>query len=423
MSILSLGLFSLLWSTLTNLWWVAITPFIVNGWLVGFTERGVRSVLTRKLKHQEKLKLRAELKQKNKVASEASSDVEDTSTKIEEEASDLSEKFQHFANDVKHSNDASPGKHSGLKGLKNWFVMGLHNWFGSIAWTLPGLGMLWAGWYAGWNISFHKVYEYSSIGFLTTLVGWIWLIATIPIVLVGMGRYAISKDWKVFFQARRNWRWIRRAGTRNIFLALVFVITSLPIGVNYFLFYFLGSGLELTEETPLFKIKGILFLYYFLTTLLMLMPVWVITRFYIGYFYFGPTVFRWLRLHRVAPNELTQKEINYFQQLGMPVEECLKNFKDKDNLGFWAKGITPKYRLLTVSATCILWAIFALLINLAQFGRYSGFEGWFNHPMLHNPHYYYAPNLNPGGHDFRMMETNPAYSDDSFLDLIEEDIE
>lgn len=403
MTLLSLGLISIAFSSISNVWIIALTPFIVNGWLVSFTRRGA-------LRYFHNRSVAAARK----------------STTPSGENDEPLPSWRQWLKSSSHSHALKAGFRGADKFLSSpppgWFKRriiwtttrfrtGFQNWLGVTVWTLPGLAMMWFGWYSGWQISFHKMYEYSAVGFTMTFLGWVLLAFSLPLALMGVARFSLSEDWKVFFQVRRNWRWVRRAGWRNLLLGLIFLIASAPVGVNYVVFYFWPQIIDLPPNIEIGEIKSQVFIFYFSSTLVILMPVWMVTRYLIGHVYYAPTVIKWLKNKRVAPDELSRYEIEWLTITGYPVTDCLVHHSDHYKVPFWGKGISPTIRLGFIIITLVTWMGFGFLINLAQFARYSGLEGWFNHPMIHNPHYYYTPNLDPSGSDFRPLQDNPAFRD------------
>ena len=357
----------LLWPLLTLLSLGSVSSFLVNGWLVGITRKGTIHHL-------------------RKVSGQRS----DTQTEDEAERT---------------------GGHAAIRlwrSISMCAVRGFRNWFGVMALTVPGLGLLSFAWYAGWQVSFTKMYEYSGVGFFTWLAGTLWLAVILPLVIMGMARYALSGDWKLYFQIRRNLRWVRRAGWRNVSTVLLFLVASLPVGINYFIFYFWPDIINLPVDAGPEEMKAIVNRFYFLASLLLMMPVWLATRYAVGRHLLAPTVVSWVKSGRVAPSDLTDREWQVLSEYGV---HQLRDESDLTALKKLGRVSGRGMRWSGLGVSVFLWFIFGFLISLAQFGRYSGLEGWFNHPMIHNPHYHFSPSLDSTGENYIRLSDSPAFRD------------
>lgn len=400
------------WTGLVILSLGSITSFLVNGWLVSVTRKGIcdqwRSSARR-------LRARGNVPEVGTDTEAGCQALPSSSAAVSAEGGGGS---VNTAGDQPGPKEVrTEGKHRRRTVIgRSWqwtgenFIRGLRNWFGVWVWTLPGLGLMATAWYAGWQVSFTKMYEYSAVGTLTGIAGMLCLTVTLPMVMMAMARYSVSGDWKVFFQARRNWRWVRRAGLRNISTAALFLIASLPVGVNYFAFYFWPDVIGVKSDWSPGQLMFAVNRFYFLSSLLLLMPVWVVTRYLLGRHLYAPVVTRWIRRKQVSADELTEGEWQTLRENGWmvlpPPDDELPSRPHA--LMRILKTIIP---VGSVAATGLLWLAFSFLIFMAQFARYSGLEGWFNHPIIHNPHYHYAPQLDPAGNDSMLLNDNPAFRD------------
>lgn len=415
-SLLSLGIFSLFLSSAASIWVIALTPFIVNGWLVTITRRGA---------------LDYAVALKNSLEKKYSKKHSDSVEKTDGAFHDKKEWLHQYRSEIRYGNNQDFNEKINSRSFFRWikkriitgfhdFKIGFRNWIGVWVWTLPGLTLMWFGWYAGWQVSFSKMYEYSAVGFTLTMAGWVLLASVMPLALMGMARYSLSGDWKIFFQARRNWRWIRRAGWRNLVIAAIFVISSLPFGIMYVVMYFwpdilmqafpetFSSDADFSSD----QVKLQVFLFYFGNTFLLLLPTWVVSRYLLGHYYYAPTLLKWLRLGRVTPCEISEGEIVWLEKCGFAPRKDITEREDQQQRGLWSKGITPPARISIILLSGVLWLAFSFLISLAQFARYSGLEGWFNHPLIHNPHFYYTPSVSDERSDSYNMKGNPAFQDE-----------
>ena len=415
LTLLSLGILSLLISSFGTIWIIALSPFVINGWLVTITRRGALDYV---------ISLRQSLSKKRiKSSDEPALSSENIALKKEWHKENKSK--------IRYGVQRKGMTNSGKNSLFSWFTekfrlgthdfkVGFKNWAGVWVWTLPGLSLMWFGWYSGWQISFNKIYEYSGVGFTLSTSGWILMAAVMPLVVMGMSRYSLAEDWKVFFQAKRNWRWVRRAGWRNLIIAAIFVISSLPFGILYVILYFWPDILMQTFPETFNadggfsgdQVKLQIFLFYFGGTFLFLLPTWIVSRYLIGHYYYAPTLLHWLRQRRVRPNEISEGEVLWLERCGFLPRNLITDINHQQKRGFWSKRITPPARIFIILMSGLLWLVFSFLISLAQFARYSGLEGWFNHPLIHNPHFYYTPGSSQDRPDSYNLEENPAFQDD-----------
>lgn len=388
------------WMLMTLLSLGSITTFLVNGWLTRITRLGALAHFHRAAR---------------KWVRTHPSDALVPSHSTWKEWKQLNHQHLHPFQPQNQESESFPVRMKRVwKSGCSLMVSGFRNWIGVFTWTLPGLLLMWFAWYAGWQVSFHKMYEYSGVGAGLGLAGLVLLTITLPMVLMAMARFAVTQDWKVFFQARRNWRWVRRAGLRNISIACLFVLASFPAGINYFVFYFWPDIVQIPADATPEKLHQIVNRFYFMSSLLVLMPAWLLTRYGLGRHYYAPTITRWLARNRVSADDLHAGEIAWLQRAGWPAQRLLDNYQPPPLKGFWnqiRKFFRTVIPVASILMTGLLWLAFSFLIMVAQFGRYSGLEGWFNHPMIHNPHYHFKPNTNPAPSDAVLLNSNPAFTD------------
>ena len=124
--------------------------------------------------------------------------------------------------------------------------------------TLPGCFLWWAAWYDGWNTSFNKGYENSSVGAITWFAGSVLFIAAMMYVPMAWAHHAATGDARAFFQFGVVTRLIRKRLGATVLFAACFALACAPIIVMRALPAFLPQmmGLDLESASPE-KIQGI----------------------------------------------------------------------------------------------------------------------------------------------------------------------
>ncbi len=105
--------------------------------------------------------------------------------------------------------------------------------------------ILWAfSWYAGWHVSFAKVYEQSDIGLLTAGAGTFLFLLTAPLVVLAQARHAVTDSWRTAVELPVLWRLLAERPWSSTVLALGYGLATVPLTVLIVAPLFFGQNLE-----------------------------------------------------------------------------------------------------------------------------------------------------------------------------------
>ena len=261
------------------------------------------------------------------------------------------------------------------RGLGGVLAVGLVTW---------PVGTLWLmGWQAGWNVSFHKVYEESSMGPTSGLIG-ILLYALVMIYLpMAQAHQAAAGDWTAFFQVRIVRRLIMSRGGATFMLAVAYVLLVIPVNVLLVIPMFMPQMMPAVEDMTNAELIQLLRRFGLLMGLVVL-PMYLALRLFAARVYAG------------AMLDLLRREPQRAHELPVPMRQAL------DALGhipaepaprphLVVTGMMKSLRLACVAATILAWIAVASQLYVVEFMNNHGQRGWLNHPLIQVPWTTYIP--------------------------------
>lgn len=249
---------------------------------------------------------------------------------------------------------------------------------------VPAEALWFFGWFAGWHISFNKVYEQHAVGLAISWLGIAWFITAMLYVPLAQARQAVTGDWKRFY----DFRLIRRLGARHrlacLMLAALYAVGSLPLLVLTFAPYSLGGMSAAMETLSNAALVARLNQYFFFTTFIAF-PIYVGVRLLATRIY-ARAVARAVRDGVVQLDSLAPFERDILGRIGVtpttvPVvsESLIRQVPRKT----WRAGL--------VTATIVLWFAVVAQVYVSEFFVYRGARGWLNQPLVQLPWFRYVP--------------------------------
>ena len=267
----------------------------------------------------------------------------------------------------------------------------------------PGFVLWMYAWYAGWQISFNKSYEYSNVGVSLGFLG-IFLFSLVMLYLpMAQARYAFTQQWQTFYHFKVNFKLISQQVKSILLLALLFLFfavftnafKTLPMFIHG-----LHSGIyNMSDEELLSFLKT-----YFLVGTIIVMPLYFITKKYLAKLY-AKALILCVQKKLLSQNDITEFEWEQLNKFGLTEVDSVAT------TGLiWSLIKRNTSRLIKVQMlilTFIIWVAFCLQIFVSEFLNYHNQKGWVNQPLVQLPYFSYIPkHLNePEKEDF--IITNP----------------
>lgn len=299
---------------------------------------------------------------------------------------------QGFRKAIKASREKGIGRVAKtlLKGcvgsLVSNFRMGLTSIINVWVLTLPGC-LLWQfAWYDGWNNSFNKGYEQAAVGPLTGITGVILFIAAMLYVPMAQVRQAVSKDWRVFYQFKVNWRLICRAAPQLAGLAVLYSLFTLPVmiikTVPGFLPQIHPPMAEMNASDALSWLNG-----YFFWTSILVFPLFILLRWVAG------TIYSRVLWKEVASGGLTWNDLSAHENACLkPLIHNLPLAPERGWLTrFMLWTFTRVGNVISGILVVIVWFSLVAQIYISEFLKYNPVVGWLNQPMIQLPSNHYIP--------------------------------
>jgi hypothetical protein len=250
---------------------------------------------------------------------------------------------------------------------------------------LPSLLMaVW--WYAGWQVSFNKAYEYFANGALFSLTGGLLLIAVMFYVPMAQARQAVAGEARRFWQFGLVRRIIRRRWLLCTLLALgysaagavVMILISIPM----------SPGLQdYFNSLPADRLKLYLHAYY-LSAALFIFPAYVVLR------WFAARIYASAIGHMLSTGEVRADELAPSERLAFPPElinspAAAAEWTRRDAIVSWT--LSAPFRTTCAVIVFAAWAVFVAEVYISQFFIYRGPRVWLNHPLIQLPWADYTP--------------------------------
>ena len=298
---------------------------------------------------------------------------------------------------------ASQGPKFGAQWKKDW-TLGLRIWVGTTLLTAPGLLLMWAGWYAGWQVSFHKMYEYSAVGVGLFALGMTLFATAMFSVPVASARAGVTQQLRTFFEFRTNHRIVQGARFAQIGLASAYALAAIPL---WFLVVALPLGLGNGWEGDFVSGQEFVPLYHWLATLI-LYPIYGWLR-HVAARAYSQGLRNAVRQGRLDPSDLETREVEWLERAR------LANALPRVEIPKWRRAIGRTLVFIGGGGrrlvTFFLWVALAFGLLVSQFFRYTEFRGWAVHPLVHAPWFSYGGASSADGADYRALEKSQFFID------------
>lgn len=241
-------------------------------------------------------------------------------------------------------------------------------------------------WYAGWQISFNKAYEYFSFGASVSLLAIVLFAIGMFYVPMAQARQAIAGEWRAFWQFSLVRRVIRRRWFCCLLLALAYVVT----GVFVMILLALPMAAEFQDwfnNLPPEKLDRTIRGYYLLGALF-------IFPFYLGLRWAAARIYASAIAHMLATGEVRPDELSGAERLAFPAERInapavAAEWTRRDTLRSWT--LSAPFRMTCGVIALAAWLAFVAQIYVSQFFVYRGPRVWMSHPLVQLPWTDYSP--------------------------------
>lgn len=260
----------------------------------------------------------------------------------------------------------------GQRGMRRWtdsltghVRTGIQATFGLALLALPPGALMAFSWYAGWNNSFNKGYEFAAVGPLAGIAGVILATITLAWLPIAQARNAATGDWRCLVAWRTNLTLMRATIVRALPLAVAGTIFAL-------LLLFTRGFLAFAPQIPplanvmdhpgVFLTRWFFFLGIPLTAMLFLLKT------------------RAARLYARALQTCYQRALLNDNDL-LPIERTWLALQPQTRL------LHPlsRWTWLALLPLCITWWPVIALLYVQQFVNNVGTWGWIDHPLLWLP--------------------------------------
>ncbi|PCJ59750.1 MAG: hypothetical protein COA79_10115 [Planctomycetota bacterium] len=286
------------------------------------------------------------------------------------------------------------------EGAKSFFrniKMGLLALVNTSFMLAPGFILWMYAWYAGWQISFNKSYEYSSVGALLGVLGVILFSLAMLYVPMAQARFAFTQQWKTFYQFRVNMILISQQVKSYALFALL--ILFFAVFTNLFKtlpMFFSGMNLgieDMSDEQLLAFMKN----YFFVGTFIVMPLFFIIKR-------FMAKLFAKALILSVQRELLSQKDLSELEWKILNKFNLTEVDKEASSGLIWSlikKNTSRVFKAQMLLLTFLLWTAFCFQIFVSEFLNYHNNEGWVNQPLIQLPYFKYIPNhlTEPEEHD------------------------
>jgi hypothetical protein len=250
--------------------------------------------------------------------------------------------------------------------------------------VLPAEILWYFGWFAGWHLSFNKVYEEHSVGIAVSWIGIAWFIAAMFYIPLAQARQAVTGDWKCFYDFRLIRCLIARHRVACLLMAGLYAIASVPLVFFTFAPYSLGGTTTTIENMSNAELVAMLNRFFFFTTFVAF-PIYVGIRLLAARIY-ARAVVRAVEDGAISPDALSPFERDTLMRLGLA-----KPAAHASPETIVRRVPRKAWRATLVVATIAVWFAFVSQIYVSEFFVYRGARGWLNQPLVQLPWYRYVP--------------------------------
>ncbi|MEO0852980.1 MAG: hypothetical protein AAFY15_05690 [Cyanobacteria bacterium J06648_11] len=256
-------------------------------------------------------------------------------------------------------------------------------------WTLTLLPtLLWSfAWYAGWHVSFAKMYEHSEVGISLGFSGLLLFSLAMLYLPIAQARHALTGDWRSFFDRRVNLALIWHRPLFVLLLALGYGLAGVAIALFKIMpAFFTAMNPDLTMLSAVEALQ-VLNRYYFWTGGIAIV-LFVALRTAAARLYSNALTELW-RQARVKPSAFHVEEVRLLELMQVEYGDR------RQSGGALRKAIGSlgwgSYRGGLLVATALVWSAFNVLPFVSQFGNYQPVRGFLNQPLVQLPCFRYVP--------------------------------
>lgn len=248
--------------------------------------------------------------------------------------------------------------------------------------TLPATGLWYVAWVLGWNVSFHKQYEQSSLGASLGMTGIALFAVAMLYLPIALARQAVTGQSRAFWRVAENWRLARHAAPRLLPWAIVFALSAGGLMLlRIYPYFFAGSeaGSALSDNELRQWANQ-----YYLRVAIVLLPAYVLLWGSAAQTYAAAVV-------RAARDGFDRSRL-------LPIERdavdrlaplaSLPHPSDRGLLGRWLGRLGVA---AAMGFALVVWSGVAVQVFVAQFFYYVPAQGWLNQPLVLLPWMRYLP--------------------------------
>ena len=241
-------------------------------------------------------------------------------------------------------------------------------------------------WYAGWQVSFNKAYEYFSLGALFSLLGVLLFVAGMFYVPMAQARQAVAGEWRAFWQFSLVRRVIRRRWFGCLLLAAGYALAGLWV-LLVLAFPMAPQVQDWFGTVPPEKLDATIRGYYLIGAAgvfpLLVALRWAAARLY------ASGMAQMLAVGQVRPEELSPSERHAFPAELINGPAAAAEWSRRDAVLSWM--VSAPFRLTCGTLAALTWFAFVTEIYVAQFFVYRGPRVWLSHPLVQLPWTDYTP--------------------------------
>lgn len=270
-----------------------------------------------------------------------------------------------------------------IHSLWGHFKTGLLALINTWAITLPGLALWVFAWHAGWNNSFHKVYEQAYVGISSGLLGVALFVAAMLYLPFAQARQAVTGQFRSFY----DFGVIRRAMAARwwalVFLAALIVLLNLPV----MLFKTLPVVFDrFPQVQALSDAEALAFLQrYWFWVSAVCFPIYVFIHVAAARIY-AKSLCRAYQTERINDSSLSEWESGWLAPL--PLQTAPQRHLIIRGASISLQSIKA---FSSIVILVLLWFGLVAQIFVSEFFNYHPLPRWLNQPLIHMPWFEYTP--------------------------------
>ncbi|MBL9127684.1 MAG: hypothetical protein JNL97_08555 [Verrucomicrobiales bacterium] len=282
--------------------------------------------------------------------------------------------------------------------------------------TLPGCVLWAAGWWGGWQNSFHKGYEHFGVGPAVSVLGIVVFVAALLYVPMATARQAATGNWRAFWHGRTIWTLLKSSWLPGACVAVLFAASNvLVMGLKSWPQFLPQArmaalarrgmdpteahraGLESVDWSALTDLQATSLLNrHFLASAGVVFLVLIVLKRAVAWLYAG-AVLRAVRRGALGEEALGDTEWRVLHSLGA------LEVRDRPMRGVLIRLVawagTKMGRVVCGFVTIAAGFVFVAAIYVSEFLSYHPMVGWLNQPLIQLPWFRYVPATleNPAG--------------------------